>query len=81
MVASSSFDAFKNNGQVVDEETTVSQHSEPAGTIRYVLNSEEDKSKIEPFRLMKKVSNFDGDIGGKEELVETTVLIYVAPPH
>ncbi len=71
--------------EVVDESTTVSQHSEPAGSIKYVLNSEENLSRMEPFRLMRKVASFEGDIGGKEELnektVETTITIYVDPPH
>ncbi len=69
----------------IDEQQTISQHSEPAGSIAYKLDATSNKSNLEPFRLMKKVSNFDGDIGGKQELnvktITTTVTIDVSSPH
>ncbi len=73
------------DSEVVKDEQTISQHSEPAGSVNYSLDTNSQYSRIEPFRLSREVANFDGDIGGKleknEKTVETTITIYVEPPH
>lgn len=58
---------------------TVSQHSEPAGTVVYKLDAASPLSNIEPFRLNEKIVK-EGDVI-KGKVKQTTVTIFVNPPH
>lgn len=60
-------------------EEKVSQHSEPAGSVVYKLDTASPLSNIEPFRLNTKILA-EGDVI-KGKVKETTVTIFVNPPH
>lgn len=65
-------------GQTTSSEK-VSQHSEPAGSVVYKLDAASPLSNIEPFRLNEKIVK-EGDVI-KGKIKETTVTIFVNPPH
>ncbi len=69
-----------------ESERTVSQHSEPAGTLNYNIQVGSKLSKIEPFRLNTKVLVEDGAFKGKLDSTVTTefvtkTVVHVVSPH
>lgn len=56
-----------------------SQHSMRGGQVNYILSANEERSKIEPFRIMADVGA--GSVAATHRNVHTTVYIYVAPSH
>ena len=69
--------------KVIDSDRNVSQHSEPAGSVSYKLDTKSPLSGLEPYRLNQNVVTDSGNIKGKQELNSKTieVTIYVDPPH
>ncbi len=68
--------------------STVSQHSNPAGTVIYELDGQQDRGFLEPFRMTDSLESPPQEVSGLAEVTTNTYTmmdiytwVYVAPPH